>query len=40
MMKRNPESTVPTRRWIAPTIEVIQVSLECTAYAGAQDLEE
>ena len=26
--------------WVKPTLEVIGVSLECTAYAGARDAED
>lgn len=31
---------VPTKTWVKPTFEVIEVSLECTAYAGTLDDEE
>jgi hypothetical protein len=33
-------SVSDTSLWIKPTLEVIGVSLECTAYAGARDVEE
>lgn len=33
-------ATVPTQTWVKPTFEVIEVSLECTAYAGTFDDEE
>lgn len=32
----SPEALV----WVKPTLEVIGVSLECTAYAGARDAED
>ena len=31
-------SNVP--QWVTPTFEVIEVSMECTAYAGTADSEE
>ena len=33
-------AAVPTLTWVKPTFEVIEVSLECTAYAGTLDDEE
>lgn len=33
-------AAVPTLTWVKPTFEVIEVSLECTAYAGTFDDEE
>lgn len=35
-----PPTAVPILRWVKPTFEVIEVSLECTAYAGTFDDEE
>jgi coenzyme PQQ precursor peptide PqqA len=34
----NPSTS--TSVWVKPTFEIIGVSLECTAYAAARDLED
>lgn len=39
-MKQKVASPVTTSTWVKPSFEIIHVSLECTAYAGAKDLDE
>jgi hypothetical protein len=34
------ENTQEQLVWVTPTLEVVGVSLECTAYAGANEVEE
>jgi hypothetical protein len=38
LIENHVSSTAPV--WVKPTLEVIGVSLECTAYAGTRDVEE
>jgi hypothetical protein len=38
--KNSMEQKIASPVWVKPTLEVIGVSLECTAYAGASELEE
>ena len=39
-MEQKIENSVTTSAWVTPSFEVISVSLECTAYAGAKEFDE
>ncbi|WP_281276544.1 hypothetical protein [Tengunoibacter tsumagoiensis] len=40
MEKKTENGAISTPVWVAPTLEVIAVSLECTAYANASEPQE
>lgn len=39
-MEQKVESQVTASAWVQPSFEIIGVSLECTAYAGAKEFDD